>query len=134
MEKWPALADEGRQAGITPARVGGPDTRDVGRHVSQVGPGARDITGKAKLPQLAGLARRTCFVFSGDTPLRHLLAASGAPARPLHGDGGDPALTAPRGSAPVILMHATTLAQVTPEEAIAAMRFAGGFADAPAAA
>ena len=134
MEKWAALAHELLQAGITPALIGGPDTRDVGRHVSQVAPGARDITGKAKLPQLAGLARRTCFVFSEDTPLLHLLAASGAPALALYGDVGDPALIAPRGSAPVILMHATTLAQVTPEEAIAAMRFAGGFADAPAAA
>jgi len=35
---------------------------------------------------------------------------------------------------PVILMHAPTLAQVTPEEAVAAMRFAGGFSDSTAAA
>ncbi len=133
-EKWAELAHELLQAGITPALIGGPDTRDVGRHVSLVTPGARDITGKAKLPQLAGLARRTCFVFSEDTPLLHLLTASGAPALALYGDVGDPALIAPRGSEPVILMHATTLAQVTPAEAMAAMRFAGGFADAPAAA
>ncbi|OLF71379.1 glycosyl transferase [Maricaulis sp. W15] len=133
-EKWAALAHELLQSGITPALIGGPDTRDVGRHVSQVTPGARDLTGKAKLPQLAGLARRTRFVFSEDTPLIHLLTASGAPALALYGNVDDPAPLAPRGPSPVILMHATTLAQVTPEEAIAAMRFAGGFADAPAAA
>ena len=133
-EKWAALAHELLQLGITPALIGGPDTRDVGRHVSQVVPGARDITGKAKLAQLAGLARRTRFVFSEDTPLLHLLTASGAPALALYGNVEDPALIAPRGPSPVILMHATTLAQVTSDEAIAAMRFAGGFADAPAAA
>ena len=99
--------------------------------VSQVAPGARDITGKAKLPQLAGLARRTRFIFAEDTPLLHVLVASGAPALALYCNVEDPALIAPRGPAPVILMHAPTLAQVSPAEAMQAMRFAGGFAEAP---
>jgi len=126
-EKWAALAHELLQNGVTPALVGGPDTREIGRYVSHVAPGARDITGKAKLPQLAGLARRTCFVFGEDTPLLHVLVASGAPALALYSNVEDPALIAPRGPAPVVLMHATTLAQVSPEEAMQAMRFAGGF-------
>jgi ADP-heptose:LPS heptosyltransferase len=133
-EKWAALAHELQSNGITPAIVGGPDTREIGRHVSHVTPGARDITGKAKLAQLAGLARHARFVFGEDTPLLHLLVASGAPALALYGDVGDPAMIAPRGQQPVILMHAPTLAQVTPEEAIAAMRFAGGFNNRPVAA
>ena len=133
-EKWANLAHELLQAGITPALVGGPDTREIGRYVSQVAPGARDITGKAKLPQLAGLARRTRFVFGEDTPLLHLLVAAGAPALALYAGVTDPALNAPRGDAPVILMHAPVLAQVAPSEAIAAMRFAGGFSDRTAAA
>lgn len=133
-DKWAALAHELLQSGITPAIIGGPDTRDVGRYVAHNTPGARDLTGKAKLAQLAGLARRTSFVFGEDTPLLHLLVASGAPALALYGNVEDPALIAPRGEAPVILMHATTLAQVTPDEAMAAMRFAGGFNRQPAAA
>lgn len=133
-EKWAALAHELLQAGITPAIIGGPDTRDVGRYVSHNTPGARDLTGKAKLAQLAGLARRTSFVFGEDTPLLHLLVAGGAPALALYGNVEDPALIAPRGNAPVVLMHAATLAQVTPQEAMAAMRFAGGFDRQPAAA
>lgn len=133
-EKWASLAHELLQAGITPALVGGPDTREVGRYVSQVAPGARDITGKAKLPQLAGLARRTRFVFGEDTPLLHLLVAAGAPALALYAGVEDPAINAPRGDAPVILMHAAVLAQVAPSEAMAAMRFAGGFSDSTAAA
>ncbi|SDM36506.1 glycosyltransferase family 9 protein [Maricaulis salignorans] len=133
-EKWASLAHELLQAGITPALVGGPDTREIGRYVSQVAPGARDITGKAKLPQLAGLARRTRFVFGEDTPLLHLLVAAGAPALALYASVEDPAMNAPRGDAPVILMHAPVLAQVEPAEAIAAMRFAGGFSDRTVAA
>lgn len=133
-ERWAALAHELLQSGVTPALIGGPDTREVGRYVAHVAPGARDLTGKAKLAQLAGLARHARFVFSEDTPLLHLLVASGPPALALYGDVGDPALIAPRGPSPVILMHAPTLAQVTPEEAVAAMRFAGGFDREPEAA
>ena len=133
-EKWAALAHELLEAGITPALIGGPDTRDVGRYVSQVTPGARDITGKAKLAQLAGLARHARFCFGEDTPLLHLLVAAGPPALALYGDVGDPALIAPRGDAPVILMHATTLAQVDAHEAVQAMKFAGGFNASPAPA
>jgi ADP-heptose:LPS heptosyltransferase len=133
-ERWAALSHELLQAGVTPAIVGGPDTRDVGRYVAHVTPGARDLTGKAKLTQLAGLARRTRFVFGEDTPLLHLLVASGASALALYGDVEDPAMIAPRGDAPVILMHAPTLAQVSPSEAIAAMRFAGGFSEVPSQA
>jgi ADP-heptose:LPS heptosyltransferase len=129
-ERWAALSHELLQEGVTPAVIGGPDTRDVGRYVAHVTPGARDLTGKAKLTQLAGLARRTRFVFGEDTDLLHLLVASGSPALALYGGIDDPASIAPRGDAPVILMHAPTLAQVSPTEAIAAMRFAGGFSDA----
>lgn len=133
-ERWANLAHELLQAGITPALVGGPDTREIGRYVAHVAPGTRDITGKAKLPQLAGLARRTRFVFGEDTPLLHVLVASGAPALALYGQVGDPTLLAPRGTAPVVLMHAPTLAQVTPAEAMQAMRFAGGFQERVVAA
>ncbi|WP_300532364.1 glycosyltransferase family 9 protein [Maricaulis sp.] len=133
-EKWATLAHELLQAGITPAIVGGPDTREVGRYVCHVAPGARDVTGRAKLPQLAGLARRTRFIFGEDTPLLHVLVAGGAPALALYGQVDNPALIAPRGASAVILMHAPTLAQVDPAEAMRAMKFAGGFASAPEAA
>ncbi|MCW5725527.1 MAG: glycosyltransferase family 9 protein [Maricaulaceae bacterium] len=134
-ERWASLAHELLTRKITPAIVGGPSARDVGRYIAHVTPGSRDLTGKAKLVQLAGLARRTRFVFGEDTGLMHLLVAAGAPALTLYpGSAGDPSLVAPRGESTVILMHAPTLAQVTPAEAINAMRFAGGFDQAPQAA
>jgi ADP-heptose:LPS heptosyltransferase len=126
-ERWASLAHQLLELGITPALVGGPDARDVGKYVAHVCPSARDVTGKAKLTQLAGLARRTQFVFGEDTPLLHLLVASGSPALALYPGAEKPDLIAPRGDVPVILMHAPTLAQVHPDEAMQAMRFAGGF-------
>ena len=131
-ERWASLAHDLLQEGVTPAVVGGPDAREIGRYVAHVTPGARDLTGKAKLTQLAGLARRTRFVFGEDTPLMHLLVAAGAPALTFYPDGEDIERDAPRGESAVILMHAPTVAQILPAEAIAAMRFAGGFDAAPA--
>lgn len=134
-ERWATLASQLLEAGIIPAVVGGPSAREVGRYIAEVTPGARDLTGKAKLVQLAGLGRKARFVFGEDTGLLHLLVAAGPPALALYPDGeGDPAYRAPRGASPVVIMHAPTLAQVTPDEAMQAMRYAGGFDRAPRAA
>tara|TARA_R110002096_G_scaffold191155_3_gene372526 strand:+ start:837 stop:1814 length:978 start_codon:yes stop_codon:yes gene_type:complete len=133
-ERWASLASQLLDAGVIPAVVGGPSAREVGRFIAHVTPGARDITGKAKLVQLAGLGRKARFVFGEDTGLLHLLVAAGPPALALYPAGDDPALRAPRGASPVVLMHAPTLAQVSPDEAMQAMRYAGGFAETPRAA
>lgn len=134
-ERWASLAHELIARKITPAIVGGPSARETGRYIAHMTPGSRDLTGKAKLVQLAGLARRARFVFGEDTGLLHLLVAAGTPALALYPDGGDaPVLRAPRGESTVILMHAPTLAQVSVAEAIQAMRCAGGFDEAPRAA
>jgi ADP-heptose:LPS heptosyltransferase len=126
-ERWASLAHDLLQEGVIPAVVGGPDSREIGRYVAHVTPGARDLTGKAKLTQLAGLARRTRFIFGEDTSLLHLLTASGAPALAFYPDVEAPELDAPRGEGSIILMRAPTVAQILPAEAISAMRFAGGF-------
>lgn len=133
-ERWASLAAALLEVGITPAIVGGPSARDVGRFVAENIANSRDVTGKAKLVQLAGLARRTRFVFGEDTDLLHLLVAAGPPAAALYPDGEDPALKAPRGASPVVLLHAPVLAQVTAAEALQAMRVAGGFEESPRAA
>lgn len=134
-ERWASLAHALTEAGITPAVVGGPSAREVGRYIAERAPGSRDLTGKAKLVQLAGLGRQARFVFGEDTGLLHLLVAAGPPALALYPGGeDDPALRAPRGPSTVVIMHAPTLAQVTPDEAIQAMRFAGGFDETTRAA
>lgn len=133
-ERWASLAEALLAQGVTPAIVGGPSAREIGRHVASAVSEARDLTGKAKLVQLAGLARRTRFVFGEETDLLHLLVAAGPPAAALFPDGEPLELKAPRGASPVVLLHAPVLAQLTASEALQAMRVAGGFEESPRAA
>ncbi|MEO1039079.1 MAG: glycosyltransferase family 9 protein [Pseudomonadota bacterium] len=133
-ERWASLAHELLEQGVEAAVVGGPSTREIGRYVAHVTPGARDLTGKANLIQLAGLGRRANFAFGEDVPLLHLLVAAGAPAVLFHPGEHAPLERAPRGLAPTVLMHAPTLAQISVAEAVQAMRAAGGFSDGVAAA
>ena len=133
-ERWASLAHELIQEGVEPALVGGPSTREIGRYVAHVTPGARDLTGRANLIQLAGLGRRTNFAFGEDVPLLHLLVAAGAASVLFHPGESAPLERAPRGLAPTVLIHAPTLAQISVTEAIQAMRVAGGFDGGAAAA
>lgn len=133
-ERWASLAHQMLQRGIEPTIVGGPSAREVGRYIAHVTPGARDLTGRANLVQLAGLGRKTNFAFGEDAGLLHLLVATGAPAVMFHPGEEAPHTRAPRGRHPTLLMHAPTLAQISVAEAVQAMRFAGGFAHEPEAA
>lgn len=133
-ERWASLAHELIEGGVEPVIVGGPSTREVGRYVAHVTPGARDLTGRANLIQLAGLGRKASCVFGEQAGLLHLMAAAGAPAVLFHPGDSAPHDSAPRGLAPTILMHAPTLAQISAPEAVQAMRCAGGFAGATNAA
>ena len=126
-ERWASLAHELLQEGIEPVVIGGPSTREIGRYVAHMTPGARDLTGRANLVQLAGLGRMTQCAFGEDVPLLHLLVAAGSPAVLFHPGDQPPIYTAPRGEQPTILMHAPTLAQISPQESLQAMRCAGGF-------
>lgn len=133
-ERWASLAHQMLQREIEPAIVGGPSAREIGRYIAHVTPGARDLTGRANLVQLAGLGRKANFAFGEDAGLLHLLVATGAPAVMFHPGEEAPHTRAPRGLHPTVLMHAPTLAQISVAEAVQAMRFAGGFAHEPEAA
>ena len=133
-ERWASLAHSLLEAGLEPVIVGGPSTRELGRYVAHVVPGARDLTGRANLVQLAGLGRKASGAFGEDVPLLHLIAAAGAPAVLFHPGESAPVETAPRGAEPTVLMHAPTLAQISAPEAVQALRCAGGFDDGAAAA
>jgi ADP-heptose:LPS heptosyltransferase len=133
-ERWASLAHELLEAGVEPVIVGGPNTREVGRYVAHVTPGARDLTGRANLIQLAGLGRKASCAFGEAAGLLHLMAAAGSPSVLFHPGETAPLESSPRGLAPTLLMHAPTLAQINAKEAVQAMRCAGGFADASNAA
>ena len=133
-ERWASLAQELLEDGIEPAIIGGPTTRELGRHLARAVPDARDLTGRASLVQLAGLARRANFAFGEDVPLLHLLVAAGAPAVQFNAGDRAPVERSPRGALPTVMMFAPTLAQISASEAVQAMRCAGGFDDGARAA
>ncbi|WP_429912790.1 glycosyltransferase family 9 protein [Glycocaulis sp.] len=133
-DRWASLAHELKEQGVEPVIVGGPSTREIGRYIAHVTPGARDLTGRANLVQLAGLGRKASFSFGEDVDLLHLLVAAGSPAVMFHPGAEPPHMASPRGPESVILMHAPTLAQISVAEAVQSMRVAGGFARSPEAA
>jgi ADP-heptose:LPS heptosyltransferase len=133
-ERWASLADQLQENGLEPVIVGGPSTRELGRYVAHMVPGARDLTGRANLVQLAGLGRNASGAFGEDVPLLHLIVAAGAPAVLFHPGETAPVERAPRGPEPTVLMHALTLAQISAPEAVQALRCAGGFDRGAAAA
>jgi len=133
-ERWASLAHELIELGVEPVVVGGPSTREVGRYVAHMTPGARDLTGRANLIQLAGLGRRASCAFGESAGLLHLMAAAGSPTVLFHPGEQPPHEDSPRGQSPTLLMHAPTLAQISALEAVQAMRCAGGFSDASHAA
>ena len=133
-ERWASLAHALLEEGAEPVIVGGPSTRELGRYIAHMVPGARDLTGRANMVQLAGLGRKACGAFGEDVPLLHLIVAAGAPAVLFHPGDTAPLESAPRGAAPTVLMHAPTLAQISAPEAVQALRCAGGFDDGAAAA
>lgn len=133
-ERWASLAHALLEQGVEPTIVGGPSAREIGRYIAHVTPGARDLTGRANLVQLAGLGRKANFAFGEDVDLLHLLTAAGAPAVMFHPGQEPPHLSSPRGPESLILMHAPTLAQISVAEAVQSMRVAGGFARDPQAA
>jgi len=133
-ERWATLAHTLLEAEIEPVIVGGPSVRELGRYVAHVTPGARDLSGRANIIQLAGLGRRASCTFGEGIGLLHLLVAAGSPAILLHPGEEAPHASAPRGRSPTILMHAPTLAQINVPEALQAMRCAGGFSPADRAA
>jgi ADP-heptose:LPS heptosyltransferase len=126
-ERWASLAHALIEQGVEPVVIGGPTTRELGRYVAHMVPGARDLTGRADLVQLAGLGRRANFAFGEDVPLLHLLVAAGAPAVQFNAGDRAPIEAAPRGAATTVMMFAPTLAQISAPEAVQAMRCAGGF-------
>lgn len=126
-ERWASLAGDLLEQGVEPVVIGGPTTRELGRYVAHMVPGARDLTGRADLVQLAGLGRQASFAFGEDVPLLHLLVAAGTPAVQFNAGDRAPVETAPRGRLSTVMMFAPTLAQISAPEAVQAMRCAGGF-------
>ncbi len=106
LENYASLAGQLAATGVTPVIVGGADEHSLGEAITAAVPGARDLTGKTELLQLAELARGAQGAVGNDTGPMHLVAAVGCPAWVLYAQASDPALCGQRGRHVTILRRA----------------------------
>ncbi len=101
-KRWPArcygeLARRLAARGLEAAVIGGLAEAEIGRTISAIAPGVKDLTGHTDYAQIAGLGARAALAVGNDTGPTHLIAAAGAPTLALFSAESDPALCAPRG-------------------------------------
>lgn len=94
-KRWPAanygaLANILLERGLNPVIAGGPDVAPIAREITAICPGARDLTGRTSLLELAGLARLARAAIGNDTGPTHVVGAVGAPTLILFNDRGQP--------------------------------------------
>jgi ADP-heptose:LPS heptosyltransferase len=115
VERFTALASRIAEAGMTPAVIGGPDERDLGKAIAAAAPNTRDLTGATGFADIVALGRGAKRAIGNDTGPMHLAVAGGAPATVLYSSASDPALTAPRG-ADVVILRVDNLADLSVDE------------------
>lgn len=107
-KRWPvdnyaALATDMARRGLQPVIVGGTAERDVAARIVAQCDGARDLTGRTDLFDIAALARAAAGAVGNDTGPMHLIAAAGCPSVVLFSAESDPSLTAPQGASVAVL-------------------------------
>ena len=95
---------------VTPVLVGGADDRRLGTAIAAEAAGTVDLTGRTTLRELARLLAGAAVAVGNDTGPMHVAATMGCPAVVLFSAASDPALTAPRGPAPVRVLRCRALA------------------------
>jgi len=101
-KRWPAerygeLALRLMAQGLSVGVIGGPGEADIGRTLSAIAPGVKNLIGQTDYAQIAGLGARAALAIGNDTGPTHVVAAAGAPTIVLFSAESDPALCAPRG-------------------------------------
>lgn len=113
-KRWPpagfrAVAAALAASGLRPVVAGGAGDRALGAEITAGIAGATDLTGRTDLPGLARLLAGARLAIGNDTGPLHVAAAVGCPAVVLFSHESDPALTAPRGPAPVEVLRVPDL-------------------------
>lgn len=124
-KRWPearvrALAGALASLAVTPVVVGAPGDRALGRAITAGMAGAVDLTGRTDLAGLARLLAGAAVAIGNDTGPMHVAATMGCPAVVLFSAESDPALTAPRGPAPVTVLRRPALAGLETADVLAA--------------
>ena len=107
-KRWPADRYAGLARGLAgqnlqPVILGSSAEAALAQEILLACPVAKDLCGQTNLEDIAVLARDAAGAVGNDTGPVHILAASGCPTVVLFSAASDPALTAPRGKAVVVL-------------------------------
>jgi ADP-heptose:LPS heptosyltransferase len=116
-ERYGALAASLDAQGIAPVIVGSAAERGLADTIRAAAPGARDLTGKTTLGDVASLARAAHLAVGNDTGPMHLIATAGCRSVVLFSHDSDPALCAPRGP-DVTVLRRPDLAALAPQEVL----------------
>jgi ADP-heptose:LPS heptosyltransferase len=125
VERFAALATELAGWGTTPVLLGIAAETPLTARIRQLCPAVVDLTGQTSLAQVVELARGARGALGNDTGPMHLIAAAKCPSVVLFSAESDPGLCAPRGPR-VTVLRRDPLAALAVEEALAAIRAAGG--------
>lgn len=122
IERFAELAALAAGRGVTPVVLGGAAERPLGAAIARRAPAARDLTGATGFGEIVALGRKALYAVGNDTGPMHLIVAAGCAATLLYSAESDPALTAPRGAATILLRRAD-LADLPVAEVAATLPF-----------
>ncbi len=123
-KRWPVagfreLARALAGIAVTPVVVGAAADRALAQAITAGVAGAVDLTGRTDLAGLARLLAGAAVAIGNDTGPMHVAASMGCPAVVLFSAASDPALTAPRGPAPVRVLRRADLAVLETADVLA---------------
>jgi ADP-heptose:LPS heptosyltransferase len=123
-KRWPAdrygaLANRLKGAGLVPVLVGVHGEAELGRAICAVCPEAVNLVGRTDVAGLAALSGGAALTVGNDTGATHVAAAGAHPVLVLFSRASDPRLCAPRGKRIHVLME-PDLADLSVEKVFAA--------------
>jgi len=120
VENYAALARSFAEQKVQPVLLGTGAEERIAAELRRLAPEVRSLVGETTIEDIAVLAGMAAGAVGNDTGPMHIIAAAGCPAVVLFSDESDPALTAPRGPA-VVILRRDNLADLPLEEVAAAL-------------
>ena len=87
--------------------IGTKKEANLAKHILDIEPNSKDLTGQTSLPELMALAQKADFAIGNDTGPMHVCAACNCRSFVLFSGNSNPDLCAPRGEAVTILLEQT---------------------------
>ncbi|MEM9669835.1 MAG: glycosyltransferase family 9 protein [Pseudomonadota bacterium] len=125
-EKFADVAKQIASEGLAPVLLGAKAEGQIATEIQKREPSVINLVTRTDFFQIASLASKARFAIGNDTGPMHTATLAGAPGVALFAtDVSNPDKAAPRGPAPVIVVHGPTLESVSPDDVWQAVRALG---------